>query len=162
MEFEDKVAGSFSHHVHRVVDPPRAQGPYAMSNEMLRQSLWYMERHEPGKGEAPGMPMLYFEPTLVPSKPGWVNEIQSEYFAHGMPQVLTCFKTAGHRRTPWGSATFSRDYPKNSALLSHLPPRVHWRDYLRHEIGQHAVVSVTLFPNSKGVLRKPPRKPVKA
>ena len=46
---------------------------------------------------------------------------------------------------------------KKSALLSHLPPRVHWREYLRHEIDQYAEVSTTLFPNTKGVLRQAPK-----
>ena len=152
MEFEDSVKDVFSNHVHRVVDDPVKSGRYAMSNEMFRRSLWYLDQHEPKKAEAPVDLMLYFEAAVVPVNPKWLDLIQSEYFAKGGPQVLSTFQESG---SPKGSVLFSRKYVASSALLEHLSPNVHWREYLRHEIGQNSKVSSSMSLGSKGVFRYP-------
>lgn len=147
MDFEQGIADSFSGSVHRVVDQPREQGKFATTNEMFRQSLWYLKNYRPERGETEEATLLYFEPILRISKKGWADAIQSEYYAKGMPQALACQKgrADGYRGT-WGAVLFNRDYVQGSALLAHLPSGQYWREYLRHEINHHLVVSETLFP----------------
>ena len=101
MDLEDELKESFSHHVHRVVDPPSAPGRYAMSNEMFRQVLWYMDRHEPGKGERAGegvtggrLPGCRFcisnQRSFHRGKDGWTRSSQSS-LRRGLPWCLPAF-----------------------------------------------------------------------
>lgn len=150
MSFEEGIADNFAGSEHRVIDPPRGGGRFAVPNEIFRQALWYMKKHEPRTGEVPEVTLLYFDPLLRTSKRGWADAIQSEYFARGMPQVLSCQKSQpdGHKVT-WGAGLFNKAYVEESALLAHLPGGTHWRDYLRHEINHVLTVSETLFVRGK-------------
>jgi hypothetical protein len=150
MSFEESVSENFSGSTHRVVDQPQQRGRFAVANEMFRQSLWYMKNYEPGEKEMTEPPLLYFDPVLRMPRKGWADAVQSEYFARGMPRVLACQKTRTDGiKEIWGAALFNKEYVTDSALLAHLPGHAHWRDYLRHEIGQHLVISETLFPRGK-------------
>jgi len=150
MSFEESVSENFSGSTHKVIDPPRQQGRYAVANEMFRQALWYMKNYQPGQGEMTEPPLLYFDPNLRTPRAGWVDAIQSEYFARGCPRILACQKTRTDGvREIWGAALFNKEYVMDSALMAHLPGHVHWRNYLRHEINQHLTISETLFPRGK-------------
>lgn len=150
MEFEESVSEMFSSSTHRAVDPPREPGRFAMSNEMLRQALTFLNGASPRPGEVQDVTLLYFDPSLRVSKKGWADRIQSEYFAKGAPQVLAVQKIQTNKmKVPWGSVLFSKDYVDRSALLAHLPGSEHWREYLRHEIGKVMVNSKTLFPRGE-------------
>lgn len=147
MSFEESISEMFAGSTHRVVDPPREPGKFGVANEIFRQSLAYLKRYEPEPGEVSDVTLLYFDPLLRPSKKGWADAIQSEYFARGCPQVLSCQQTRqdGFKIT-WGAVLFNKGYVNGSALLPHLPPTDFWREYLRHELNRGMVVSETLFP----------------
>jgi len=157
--FADSLGTLFLKTVRHQV--PFEAGNIATANTFLREACSFLRDHKDEPGEAAGVPMLYSEPTWRPTGIGWLDAIQSEYYANRAPAALGRWKehpTLG--RTVWGPVVLGRKYAATTALMSFLDGRTHWREYLRHELGRSMVESTTIGGGAKAVL-KPFHKPKK-
>jgi hypothetical protein len=104
--------------------------------------------------------MLYMSPDYRPNEQGWLDQIQSEYYLKRAPLVFGKFEPNGPKILQ-GPAVFRKDFYQKSGLLSFVPPDIHWRTYLQHEILTNAV-ETTLIGHGKtcvlqGRARKKPK-----
>jgi len=152
-DFRNEVADLWSD-ASVVVTDAIDGGLVAMANSLFRTTISHFKNRAPKASEPEATPMLYFDPSWLPSKNGWLDAIQSEFFYKGLPQVLanTTPNARGEKITQ-GPVLFSREYVKNTALVPHLPANIHWRIYLRHEIAVVEMESETISTGSRSVIR---------
>jgi hypothetical protein len=161
LAFRKKVEPLFARSFGKVLNPIEEGGMTGLANAMFKASARFFEGLKDQPGEPAGVPLLYMDPTWQPHKTGWMDSIQAEYFTKGMPQALCRFKTNSiGEKISQGPVLLARSYFAQTALLPHLPPRQHWRLYLRNEIGRSLIESETIGTGDKSVVRLV--KPVKA
>ena len=131
--FTGATSELFARTIRRTVAPEANNT--ATANSMLREACTALRDHKDAAGEPAGVPMLYSDPTWRPTKIGWLEAIQAEFYAARMPQALGRWKDQGEPgRVVWGPLVVSRSYAATTALMSFLDGRTHWREYLRHEL----------------------------
>jgi len=162
LDFRKKLEPLFSDSFSNLIPPPDSGGVTGAANNMFKAAAYYFKGHKEKPGEPKGVPMVYMDPTWHPHKTGWLDTIQGEYFSRGMPLALSRWdaNNAGEKVTR-GPVLLSRTYFEQSALLPHIPPRTHWRVYLRNEIGNVLMDSKTICTGNDGVVRPvktPPKK----
>lgn len=155
-EFAEKLSDHFVR-THTSILPPKARSANETAVDMFRAALRFARDYKPGEGELPDPAMLYTSPDYRPQENGWLDQIQSEYYLKRAPLVFGKFEPNGPKILQ-GPAVFRKDYYGKSGLLSSVPPNIHWRLYLQHEILNNAV-ETTLIGHGKtcalkGVARK--------
>lgn len=154
MAFSVKFGKLFSDTKVKIIDAVREGALVGVSNALFKAAMYYFRDYVGPPGQQQDVPMLYNDPTWHPHKRQWLDAIQAEYFSKGCPRVLTRWKAndRGDKVTR-GPVLFSKEYSHNTPLLPHIPTRVHWRTYLRHEIAQVAVLSDTISSGVKSVIK---------
>lgn len=152
--FANKAGKRFSRVDIEVVDAVDGGRSTAVSNALFKAAIYFYRKYEGLPGETEDAPLLYNDPTWHPHKAGWLDSIQSEYFAKGCPKGLCRWRAndAGEKVTR-GPILLSKEYALDAPLLPHIPATVHWRNYLRHELGQVVVASETISTGGKSVLK---------
>lgn len=150
--FKIQVEKLFADVVVEVID---AQ-PNAMvtANAFLKTAMNFFVAHKDPVSVKQELPMLYGDPTWKPTRIGWLDTIQGEFFASGMPKVLCRWKVDNvGDKISWGPVLFSREYAQDAPLVPHIPSNTHWRTYLRHEIGNVAVAAKSIGTGQESVLK---------
>ena len=136
-EFGEKLADNFRSS-HTCILAPKARSANETAVDLLRAALRFARDYKAGEGELPDPAMLYMSPDYRPNENGWLDQIQSEYYLKRGPMVFGKFEPNG-AKTLQGPAVFRKDFYQKSGLLSTVPPNIHWRLYLQHEILNNAV-----------------------
>lgn len=157
--FDEQTRHLFDRSRVKTIEVPAEGGLTGVSNELFRAAVRALPEATGGEwtGERnPNLPMLYLDPTWRASATGWLDTIQSEYFAAGTPAFTGCWtKNAAGEKVPFGPLLMAPGYSSGSSLLVHLPPHRHWRSYLRYEIGTRISASRAIGAVKGAVLRPP-------
>ena len=134
----------------KVIDAVTAGGPVGRANAMFKAAFYYFRAD---KGDE-RLPMLYGDAKWFPQKHGWMDSIQSEFFAKAMPRIM-CRYTANAQgeKVTRGPVVMSRDYVTAAPLVPSIPVSIHWRQYLRHELANIMVLPDTISTSDKAVLK---------
>jgi len=156
IEFDEATRALFFKSAVRLVAPEANN--VALSNAFLREGCTFLRDHEEEPGEPAGVPMLYNDPTWGPTRVGWLNEIQAEFYANRMPTTMGRWEDPkADEKVIWGPLVINRAYPATSGLMAFLNGTDHWRHYLRHELGRDMVTPATIGRGKDAVLRPPPK-----
>ena len=152
-EFGSSVSALFSKSVGRAVPDAESDTVRKRENALFRSACRFLASYEPLDGEAPGVPMLYYDQGWLPSGGQWLDRVQGEYYASQAPGALGKWKDVDGVMRLWGPLVVGQSYARASALIDFLPDRVHWRHYLRHEIGRVMVESSTMGSANSAAIR---------
>jgi hypothetical protein len=138
-----------------VVVPDAEENPLRLSNRLFLAAMKSLHDYTPSVQENPRPVMLYFDPTWVPITSRWLDELQTEYYLSGAPQVFGYFKTRDDGGpVPTGPIAFAKTYPSYSRLLDFvLESGKHWRDYLSWETFNTAVKTDAIGQTKKACIR---------
>ncbi|HNV10618.1 MAG TPA: hypothetical protein PKN27_04715 [Propionibacteriaceae bacterium] len=158
IDFDGETAELFLKSFWRTADPDE-EGNVGLANELFKKAVFFLHDYRPMAGEPADAPMLYSDPTWRPSGTQWLNTIQSDYYAKGAPAAMGRFKISENDdKVIWGPVVLGRAYARSASLLGYLPANVHWRHYLRHEIGKMMEETSTIGTSKQSVLKPPPKK----
>jgi len=153
IEFVNSIGKLFSDTHIQVVEAVGG-GTAALANTLFKAAVYFFRDYKGLVGQQGHVPMLYLDPTWNPANRGWLDAIQGEYFAKGCPKVLCRWKANDRgEKVSKGPVLFSKEYAVDAPLIPHIPANTHWRDYLRHEIGQVAAASDTISTGTKSVIK---------
>jgi hypothetical protein len=154
LAFATEAGKAFDSVETSTIDAVTEGGAIGITNALFKAAVYFYRKWDGLPGEQGDAPLLYNDPTWTPRKQGWLDAIQSEYFARGGPKVLAWWRTndQGEKITR-GPVVFNKEYALDAPLLPHLPAGTHWRIYMRHELGNIAVASETIAPDAPAVLR---------
>lgn len=163
IDFDGETAELFLKTFCRVVTPDEEIGNTQLANLLFKEAVLFLAGYTPLAGEPSDVPMLYSDPTWRPTTTQWLNKIQSEYYTLGAPPAmgLTEEIAVSDGRADYtlhGPIVIGQSYPRAAALLNYLPPRVHWREYLRHELGRVMREATTIGTGKDAVLKPPIKK----
>lgn len=139
-DFAMKVRDYFGRYF-AVSVPDQQETMLKASNRMFLAALDALKTYVPLETEMPEPVMLYFDPSWRPTKVGWLNEFQAEYYIAGAPTTFGHFRTTGGIGKVVGPVAIKRDFLTKTKLLTFLPDDRHWRDFLSWEIIGNGLVS---------------------
>lgn len=158
-EFATKAGRLFDRRSVKVIDAVERGGNVGLANALFKAALYeYRSKGKPTNIENE-TPMLYADPAWYPNRKGWLNAVQSEFFAKGMPKVM-CRTSANSRGEPItkGPVVIAKEHAIHAPLVPSLPHNVHWREYLRYELANAATVADTISVAGKKTVFKFQRK----
>lgn len=163
IDFDGETADLFLKTFCRVIQTDEETGNTKLANLLFKEAVMFLADYTPLAGEPSDVPMLYSDPTWRPAINQWLGKIQSEYYTLGAPPAmgLTREVQTGDDRTDkvlHGPLVIGHAYPRAAALLNYIPPRVHWREYLRHEIGRVMREATTIGIGKDAVLKPQTKK----
>lgn len=157
-EFGEKLSDHFLSS-HTSILPAARRSANETAVDLFRAAARFTHAYKHSEGELPDPAMLYMDPTYRPEEPNWLDQIQSAYYLKRGPLVFGKF-TPSEPKILQGPAVFRKDFIKVSGLLAHVPPSIHWREYLQHEIRLNAVETTMIGYGKTTILRgRPRRKP---
>lgn len=158
IDFDGETADLFLKTFCRTVEPD-GEGNVQLANDLFKAAVGFLNGYRALAGEPADAPMLYSDPTWRPVGTQWLNALQSDYYAQGAPPAMGRLKAAENGdRVVWGPVVLGRAYAASAALLGYLPKNVHWRHYLRHEIGRGLRETATIGTGKGAVLKPAPKK----
>lgn len=155
-EFGEKLADHFRSS-HTSILAPKSRNAFETAVDLFRAAARFASTYKASEGEMPDPAMLYMDPSYRPSENGWLDKIQSEYYLKRGPLVFGKFEPNGHKVLQ-GPAVFRKDFFKVSGLLPYVPPNIHWRNYLQHEILTNAVETTLIGHGKTCTLKGSPRR----
>lgn len=152
--FGDKVVDQFQRTTHAVL-PVEPRGPLQRANDLFTHAARFLDAFKANEGEVQDPPMLYMDPRWRPSKNGWADTLQAEYYLRNRPKVTGEFTLLEDGSKNFqGPILFAPGFASQSGLIDYTPPDVFWRDYLRWELSVNGV-STELIGNSAKAVIKP-------
>jgi len=157
--FGSGLSDVFLRSVTKVLSPGE-RNRITLANELFRAAVKFCSAYRPQEGEMPDPAVLYMDPNYRPTKTGWADTLQATYYLKKAPMTMGRWKLdAEDAKIFEGPMILSRNFPKQSGLLDFLPPNVHYRMYLKHELGKAAVETELIGAGSQdAVLKLPPSK----
>jgi len=130
-----------------------------LANDLFITAARFVYRYKAQDDEIPDPALLYFDPTFRPTKSGWLDAIQSEYYLMQAPQIFgaATVDTEGAKIFN-GPLVISKEFAPNSGLLDFIPENVHWRTHLRWELTKNSRETRLIGPGAESVLKLPPVK----
>jgi hypothetical protein len=110
-----------------------------------------MVRNAEVKEMGPEPTMLYLDPTYRPLVHGWMNQIELDYHKKDRPDIFGDIVDGFFT----GPLVISRHFKAKSALVGFLPPNVHWREFLKHELANLGGETKLIGTGGYSVLKKP-------
>jgi len=157
-QFGTEIVDLFGHSVFKAL-PIMERRKAQLANDLFRHAVWFTMRYKPEDGEIADPALLYFDPTYRPSKTGWLDAIQSEYYLMRAPYAFGSSKPdVEGARIFNGPMVVSKEYGPTSGLLDFIPENVHWRNHLRWEFSKNSRETRLIGQGAESVLKLPPFK----
>lgn len=152
-----KLADLFSNTKSAVLpDAPRR--PVQLANDLFLMAV-RVSQSLATSPEAQDPAILYYDPQYRPTKTGWLDAIQSEYYLMRAPHIYGASTKDDEGALIFnGPVVLSRKYGRESGLLDFLPENVHWRTHLRWEFTNNSVNTKLIGPGAESVLKLPSKK----
>jgi hypothetical protein len=135
-DFGQEIAPLFDRAVFQGVNYPNGRPcSVQFANDLFFSAMTHLLTRPVYAGEPDVPVMLYTNPAMVPTRTGWMKDIQGDYFAAGAPDVFGQVTTddEGDRQFD-GPVAIARTFAKRSVLINFLADTDHWRKYLRSEM----------------------------
>lgn len=156
VEFGNLVTDLFAKTTVQTI-PDGLRTPIQLSNELFRTACRFLWNYKPSEDEPKDLPMLYFDPGSRPSKQGWANAIQAQFYLK-RKDILGWFSDDEEGAPiPKGSLVLSREFVNKSGLLDSLGRESHWRSRLKWEFSK-SFVNSDLIGYSKSAVITPETK----
>jgi hypothetical protein len=131
-EFADTLADFYGKNVKiTLADEPGT--PTAFANRLFNAAIKAFQKAGGDK-----FPMLYFPPNCRPTAQFWLDNLQSNYFRSGAPEVFGKIES--------GPIILSMKYVTTSTLRHFLPTNTHWRKFMADEMRSRNV------PEAEGII----------
>lgn len=157
-QFGTDIADLFLKAVFKAL-PPAERRKAQLANDLFRASVRFVQTYKHGEGEIPDPALLYLDPTYRPTKTGWVDAIQSEYYLMQAPHIFgVASRDSEGAKIFNGPLVISKEYGPSSGLLDFIPENVHWRTHLRWELSKNSYETKLIGPGADSVLKTLPLK----
>lgn len=147
--FRDNLKHLFQRSEIKLVADATSANGYGELNALFATAAQWAVHYKEEPGEVSNPPLLYFDPSQIPTTSGWADAIQAEYYKKagrvlGVKaevedrQLSNGAKVeGGHLFT--GSVVVDKGFASRSTLLNFLTPAESWRASLRWEmLASHA------------------------